>query len=234
MKTISIVLIIVLFLGLVGTILYLHYKVEKPLEENGNIQLINLSIFAQDENQNLVRTNYTIFIDGFYFGSGITNEYGAVLHKVPLNKSLTITNSNLEGQTFYKKNINLLTDKNETTRVVLNLISVGNLTVTHNISNYKINTTISSDGYFNSPVICLYWSVHVIFGEIENMTQIPTKENNTKCYQGITLDKSKYSFLIKYSSFGSVSENDFINVLFYDFDNNIYTLRKVYNIKGIK
>jgi len=227
MKTFSIIVIIILFFGLIGGILFVHYKYEKPKEQNV-IYLIDLSIFAQEGN-NLVRTNYSVYSNGFFIGNSLTNEYGAALYKVPLNSTITIINSNLEGQNYYKNRIDFFTEKNETTRVIIPLISVGNLTVITNNSNYKINATVSSNGYFKNMIVCLDWSIHVIFAEINNMTQIQNIGNTTKCYQGSTLDNNNFNFIINYQTFGNVDLNDYINVNFYDFDEN-YKLRKNYKI----
>lgn len=214
-----------MFFVLVGVIVVVYFKYEKPQEEN-KIYLIDLAIFAK-EGEKLVRTNYTIFANSFYLGSGLTNEYDATLYKVPLNSSITIVNNNLPGQNYYKNRIDFFTNKNETTRVVINLVSVGNLTIDSKKENFKINTTISTEDYFKNMLICLDWSIHVIYAEIQNMTKTTNINNHTKCYQGPTLDNSDFSFIIDYQTFGIVNNEDYIDVNFYDFDEN-YTRRQVY------
>ena len=230
MRTGTIIILVVLFVGIIGVIFYVHYKFEKPKEEN-TIQLVDLSIFAQ-EGSKLIRTNYTVYSNGFFYGSGLTNEFGATLFKVPLNTTITIINSNLDGQNYYRNRIDFYTDKNETTRIVLNLVKVANLSITSVVDDFKINTTIYSPGYFKNTVICLSWSVHVIFAEIVNMTKIDALENNTKCYQGPTLDNNEFNFLIQYNTFGKVDKIDHITVSYYDFD-EVYIRRQTYKNNNI-
>lgn len=226
----TILILVVLFVIVIAAIVVVYFRFEKPKQEN-TVSLIDLSIFAY-EGENRIRTNYSIFVDGFFFSSGLTNEGGATLHKVPLNSSITIINSNLPGQVYYKNPKMFFTDKNETTRVNLDLISVGNLTVNSTRDGFKINTSVSTAGYFKDMSICIDWSIHVIFAEIANMTKIPSINNHTKCYQGNTLENEEFSFIIIYNTFGIVNENDYIDVSFYDFD-EIYTKRLIYKNNNI-
>jgi hypothetical protein len=226
----TIVILVVLFVIVIAAIVVVYFRFEKPKQEN-TVSLIDLSIFAY-EGENRIRTNYSIFVDGFFFGSGLTNTDGAALYKVPLNSSITIINSNLPGQVYYKNPKMFFTDKNETTRVNLDLISVGNLTVNSTRDGFKINTSVSTAGYFKDMSICIDWSIHVIFAEIANMTKIPSINNHTKCYQGNTLENEEFSFIIIYNTFGIVNENDYIDVSFYDFDET-YTKRLIYKNNNI-
>lgn len=230
MRTVSIVIIVVLFLVIVGVIIFSYFRYEKPQEKN-EVYLIPLSIFARDGDK-LIRTNFSVFSNGFFLGSGLTNQYDATLYKVPFNTSITVMNTNLPTQTYYRQRVDFLTDKNETTRVDLVLTKVGNLTVTSQTNNFKMNTTVSSDGYFKNMVICIDWSIHVIYAEIQNMSKIDSIENHTKCYQGQTLNNENFNFIIQYNSFGVMNDIDFISVSFYDFDET-YTLRKTYKNNNI-
>lgn len=228
MRTNSIIIVVVLFFVIVGAIIFIYFKYEKPKEEN-QVYLIDLAIFAKEE-EKLVRTNYSIYVNGFYLGSGLTNEYDATLYKVPFNSTITIINSNLLEQKYYKNRIDLFTDKNETTRVVIDLVSVGNLTINSTKENYKINTTISTEDYFKNMLICLDWSIHVIFADIQNMTKTTNINNHTKCYQGPTLNKQNFNFIINYQTFGTVNKDDYIDVIFYDFDENYIRRQEYRNI----
>jgi len=218
----AVIISIILFVILIGAIIFVYYKYEKPAQEN-KIYLIDLSIFAK-EGDKLIRTNYSVFSNGLYLGDGLTNEYGATLYKVPFNSTITIINSNLPGQKYYKNRVDLFTDKNETTRVNLDLISVGNLSINSNISNYKIYTEVSTPGYFKNTIVCLNWSIHVIFAEIIDLQKTTTLENNIKCYLGPTLNNNKFNFSITYNTFGTLNSEDYIYMNFYDLEEN-YTLR---------
>lgn len=231
MKTITIIILVILLIGIFGGIFYLNHRFEKPKEAENVVNLVDLSIFAQ-EGDKLVRTNYTILVDGFFLSSGVTNEYGAVLSKVPLNASITIKNNNLPGQTYYKTENYFYTEKNETTRVVLRLVSVGELKINATKENYKFNVSVSSEGYFKNTIICLGWSSHVIFAEIEGLSRIENIENNTKCYQSSTIDNSQVNFTLKYNTFGTITSEDYINLIFYDFDKE-YTRRQTHQIVNI-
>lgn len=230
MKTITIIILVVLFLGIIGAILWSHFKYEKPQEEN-TIYLIDLSIFAL-EHDKIVRTNYSVFSNGFYLGDGLTNEYGATLYKVPFNSSITIVNNNLPGQTYYKERVDFFTDKNETTRVNLILTEVGNLTIISESKKFKLNNTVKSDGYFKNMVICIDWSIHVLYAELLNLSRVDSLDNHTKCYQGPTLNNEEFNFIIQYNTFGLINQEDYIEMIFYDYDET-YTERKNYKNNNI-
>lgn len=236
MKTSNIVIIVIIFLLIVGGILFVYFRYELPKKQE-RIEFVNLNILAIRKDNLLVKTGYTVFVDNYFFTAGNTSDRAAVLVRVPLNSSITIVNKNLENQSYYINEQNTTTFINEPKRVVLELISVGNLNVTHNGTfgiGDEINLSILSEGYFKNMTICLDWSTHVLLAKIENLPKIEKIDKNVKCFSSKTLEENEeINFTIVYNSFGYIDEKDFIDVNFYDFDDN-YILRQTYEINRFK
>ncbi len=229
MKTTSIIIIAIIFIILIGGVVAIYFIYEKPKNEKTN--LISLSIFAK-ENNKLIKTGYKIFVDGNFYTEGETEIRGAVLETVPFNKSIKISNFNLDNQSYYKDEVIIDTSINETKRVILTLIYPCMLNVTSDEKlgdSSDMNLTIYCDGLFKNMSMCLDWSLHILVAKTTSFTEIQKIDRNNKCYSIKSLIDEEIIIPIEYYVFGDITKNDYINISFYDNEER-YILRNSYTI----
>lgn len=206
---------------------YLYYKYEvnkEPAEEMSS----KVTIIAKEKNKNVV-TGYIIKINNVFYKEGVTLEQAPILIKAPVNSSVSVINKNLQRQNYYitKKEVFLgdITAK----RLELNLVAPGSLTCQEKEyldKNLKIKVVASGEA--RNLIACIDWTSHVISGNIigYDFIEIPAnyKKDYIKCYD---LNKTVVdnNFLIEttYEKFGTIDNDDRINILFIDRDyyNNI-------------
>jgi len=214
--TISIIIFILIVGGIFG---YIYYKYERNVPDGEDY--VDLSIFAieketisilEKETISRIETGYVIKVQNLNYSDKKTSSTGAVFDRVPINSSISIFNYNLENQTYYTDFVNFITSENKTYRVNLELIKVGELNVSYVADDEKINVTVLSSGEFRKMYFCFDYSLHILYVNVENKTK---KEKN--CYYGNDLkDGEEMLIQLKYSTFGTVSEEDFININFFD------------------
>jgi hypothetical protein len=230
MKIIAIIILVIIFGGVIFGIIWTYKNYEKPLQEQ-NQTFVDVNILAYN-GENLVKTGYNLYTNNSLYSTGNTSDRAATIIEVPENNSVKVENFNIENQTFYKTNLELQTFTGLPKRVVLSLDNPGLLNITHKGKfgeNLYLYLIIKSQGYFKNLTVCLDWSSHILTAELINMQR--NYNLSDKCYDAKTLEKNETYYIdMGYVYFGNIDKNDYINLSFYDFDDN-YSKRQFYEIR---
>ncbi len=221
----TIVIIIIIFLLLGGAGIYLYFKYERNIEV---IDLVDLSIFAIEEDTGLMnKTSYIVRVDNFLYGEGNTSKDGAVLHKVPFNKSINVINRNIDNQSYYIDTKIFTTAANKTYRVILDLVTFGGININQEGmfgENKPIVLTINSTRNIKNMYFCVDYSTHIIFVEVQNFTR-----KRERCYIMNDLEADvNLNITMKYTYFGQIDESDYLKIDFFDVTDKIVQTYEIY------
>lgn len=221
----------ILFLVLAGSLLYVYYKYERQNSEFVQFK-VNASIFTIDKDTGLkVKTGYEFYVNGVFYGDGITDSRSAVLHRIPLNTTVTFKNKNLENQSYYiyEKNISTFGKINEAFRINLDLIKPGTVEILKfgQFPENNINLTVKTTGNIQEAYFCLDWSLHIIFVKVQNYTKY--NETNSCFYVG-TIEDSIINISLDYGTFGVVNHEDFIIFELFDKNTNFIDFLEIRNV----
>lgn len=224
---------IILLASLVGVMIYLFLKFEKPQQELVE-QYVNISISASDENtpDNNIIVGYEISgTDSNYFKSGSTFKYGAVLEKIPFNHSYQIKTvpENNESYDYYSGFSTFDTFSYEPIHVKFLLQKPGIVRLTSNNSlydnNLSLNVKLKSGEYYKNIIFCTTWGLHVVRinfeSEFNEITNPVLYQNYDKCFETKrTLTDVNNSLIIPfhYKYIGMMDEQDFISFVIMDSD----------------
>lgn len=233
-------MIIFIFLVLASFVgIYLWY--EKPLQQQYRADFSNLSIIALDENKKHIPINYQIYVNEALYSEGQTLKQGAVLEIVPLKSWIRITTSNIDSDKYYLVERYFYLNNSRTERINLILQKKGEVFVEH-IGDFALNEPIQVDVTTDSLIkginVCLEWSVHFIRAEINhthNIIKIQKQPGYDYCYYlNDTINSNQQiSFNISYNFFGAPDSRDYLNLFFYDTENEDIKERLNYTIPPI-
>jgi hypothetical protein len=246
MKAGNIILIFVI-LALIGGVVLLYFKVEKPAEIQASNSSVNLSIYAQVDGKNII-TNYNVFVNGSLYSNGTTLRDGLVLEVVPSNSEITVYNVNLGNQIYYIEEYDKFLTTTESQRVLFNLEEPGKLNITQTglLNGSEIILNISSyNGSYKELQFCIRWGIHIITVRTNaNVISNPEKYNDyVHCYTtNIDLNEgNSYLINLNYPFFGELDPRDNIDLVFFgnecnnnycDTNNQTYVRTETrYNIK---
>ena len=200
--------------------LFVYYKFEKPIQDNGNLKN-NLNIYAIHNGKQIV-TGYKIFLDSTEFNLGQTMRQASIQKNIPLNRSGIVYSYNLDNQNYYFSSSNFSAiNEDENTRIELNLISPGSIEVEKIINSQdKINITLNSDGIYKNANICLKWSTNIVYVTMllpKSFLKPKNYENYNKCFFIGDID-GNIDLSIDYKSFINLNSKDFISIAIFDGD----------------
>jgi hypothetical protein len=199
--------IIFLILAIViGTTLFIYFKVEPQVKE-----YVNVSIIAKHEG---IITKTGIIVDGKEINTSTSYEL-LLLEKKPT----TIKNKNLEGQNFYEKEYTYNLTKDTRIDIELEKPKLPKIDVDKNI------ITIFSENFIDVK-FCLIGSANYISIET-NQTEIKKLdgfENYDSCYSlNKDLKNSKEVIKIDYIELSNPTDMDFLNITVIDNQENSLT-----------
>jgi hypothetical protein len=235
------VVFIIIFLVLAGTLTFLYFHYEKPVQKEDVVQYTNLTIFAKDNKGELIKTGYTIFLNGSLYAAGETDKYTGIREVVSVGNEFVIKNVNLPEQSYYIKKIDFFsTIPNKVNRIDLDLEKVGELNITKKgnfITDNKITLILTTNNSFKDLMYCLKWSEMLVYVQSANdIMSADTFDNNYKCYETTfnLNEKNNYVISINYNSINILTPDDYIMFSFYDKDEVLgsnYTKRQEYYVK---
>jgi hypothetical protein len=199
--------IIFLILAIViGTTLFIYFKVEPQVKE-----YVNVSIIAKHEG---IITKTGIIVDGQEINT--SNSYELLLLE---KKPITIKNKNLKGQNFYEKEYTYNLTKDTRIDIELEKPKLPKIDVDKNI------ITIFSENFMDVK-FCLISSANYISIEA-NQTEIKKLdgfENYDSCYSlNKDLKNSKEVIKIDYIELSNPTDMDFLNITVIDNQENSLT-----------
>jgi len=234
-------IIFILLLSIGGFIYYKYHYLSIKTGNNFN----NYSISAIDENGNLIKTNYEIYLDNIFYKNGETNRRGVILVQLASNKKVDIINKNLKSQNYYSNIISFNSTNNSIYRAQLFLIEPSEIKIKEiNRTKDKINLKLSTDKIVKNLKVCLKYSSHVIFARVKGkniVKKLDRFSNYVYCYDlNENLNKTNSILLsIDYETFGKLNDKDYINIsiidgirkpIGMDYSENVGIDDKIYNI----
>lgn len=219
------IIFIIIVLIFIGGIVYMYYKYEKPMHEEV-LQYVDLSVFAKEQGTEIFNeTGYKIYANDIFLSEGATAKYGGVLERIPMNRTITISNYNIGTQDYYLNNQSFNTNENRTYRIVLELVKPGNLSFEQKgifSNNEFLFLNITAIGDNRELYYCITWSRHIIFVDSKLDNRTSKNESLGKCYNfGSLKNKEKKQITIEYKKFGIIDKDDFIWINFYDFTDKL-------------
>lgn len=223
------VLIVVIFcLVVAGVAAYLYFSVEKPAQDNLESEMYDLYISAMEEDQE-IKTGYTIYINGQEYKKGETSRFGAVRERIPSKSYLQIASYNINEQEYYTyTSKEIFTNQSIPYRVDMKLLRPGILEIVDKKGSFPnddtINLTIYSNGLSKSLISCVKWSFNIL--EV-NLPYPPYEKpegytNYDRCYAlGKDLENQNEQINITYKLFGLTKFDDYINITIIDRDKTI-------------
>jgi len=220
----SLIFLFIFFIFVLFSFCYLYFKYEKPVNESLSIGYKNISILAIDEKNIPIATNYTIYLGNDIYRTGETLINGAVLEKIPFNKTVSISNTNIDNQNYYTYNLNINALTYNMERIILALKTPDDIKVSHE-GVFGENKTLTIKAFsknFNKPIFCISWRGNII-SVITNYIQIEKPEkykNYDKCYDfNVSLvNNIIYRFNLDYTVFIDLNKDDNIKLVFIDRD----------------
>lgn len=214
-----IIFIFVIFIIIAGGLILLYFYFEKPAEDNIKNNIVDLSIFAKESNNN-IETNYTIYKDETFYSEGITLLNGAVYDSVFINNSIEICNKNINNQEYYIecKQLSLYGGKLPPQRIELNLHKRQNLTITYEKQYLNLKLMLFSE-YQKNLYLCFKYSAHLLNANLVNFqeTKLTNYSYYDKCYDLKTnLINETKTFNIEYKIWGNLDLSDYIDILIID------------------
>jgi len=174
------------------------------------------------------KTGYKIYVDNIFYGEGNTSKGGAILHRVPFNSSITISNINLGNQSYYTDTEDFMTLENKTYRIILDLTIFKEFNITQEGifgEDEKINLTLNAVGNTKNMYFCIDYSTHIIFVEVQNFTKL-----QGRCYNMDDLNVGEdLNIVLKYTYFGTITSDDYLKVNFLDTNDKIVQTYKLNN-----
>jgi len=207
---------------LVGGMYWVFQNYEKPAQE---VEFLysKLTLFASDESTgDQVITGYQI--SGDVTSEASTLPLGDILILAPVNSTLNIQSYNLEDQDYYSFVAEpILIEKDKDYRVHLKLKKPQEVLILHEGSLGDEELTLSfRSSFYKNPLFCLKWGTHIIKAEpSEDFKEIlkPVESSRfDKCYEfGKDLEGLRET-KIKFTTFGDLDKDDFLEVLLMDRD----------------
>ena len=220
-----IVIFFTFFILILGAgIIILYFSFEKPAQEKIQASVVNLTIFAKD-NDNFISTGYIINRDGKLYKSGNTLEDGGIYDSIAVNSSIEIYNINIDNQIYYTdfKKISLFGDTLPPQRIVFNLVKPSDISIMdiQNLENNSIFVDIIGD-YLRNISVCYKYSKHFVSTRINEFAQVDKPAEYSlydKCYDlKQSLINNSMNFTISYNLFGKLDSQDFIDLIIADKD----------------
>lgn len=218
-----ILFLFIIFVIISGTLLILYFYFEMPKQETIKNNIVDLSIFAQ-ENDNNIETGYVIYKDDMIYSEGKTLTDGAIYDSIYINSTIEICNKNLNNQSYYSqcKKLNLYGSKLEPQRIILNLYKRKDLTINHEKDVYLLKLILFSE-YQKNLYLCFKYSSHILNANLEGYPVINLNKINSsylyydKCHDLNTdiINETKI-FNINYKIWENIDTSDYIDVLIID------------------
>jgi cbb3-type cytochrome oxidase subunit 3 len=220
--------LIVVFIFFILLIAYIYYYIELPQQESYE-EKAYINIFTYDEDGNKIKTGYKIFVSGSEYTNGSTSFMGGVKESIPINRSVSVINYNLEEQNYYSEE-DVFNSENTSGeyRVDLFLRKPGKMVLAEEkklIDNQdKASFALYATKDTNFLSFCLDRSSNILYSDIlsSNFTEIepPARfEFYDKCmrYEDDILKKDKkVKIEVDFLTFRKLSEEDFIDFVFFD------------------
>ena len=221
--------LIFLILGILAGLLYFFYFYEKTTQDKAS-EVANISISAVDTKNvdRKIETGFRITgVNYSYSFQDNTLTGGNIMIQVPINHTYKIENVNINNQTYYTvSDMFLNASEIKQYQVKLFLIKAGSVIISSsdvlgNSNNLSLN--LKFRGYYQEPILCLRWGMHIIKVEpIEYLEKVnkPNKYNRFDvCYDlNSSFINAQKDILLKYSQIGELTERDYINITVIDSD----------------
>jgi len=228
-------LLFVIFLGIVGTgvYLYMHNSSDKIVP----VETYSLFLNAKDVDNEIVSVGYIIVLDGdsipHKVGTTRLDSYEEI--QMPINRSFVIYQNSTKYYTG-RHMIGWADNMKSGFKTSLELSPVGNLSIIQQdeiAAGFSRFTITAVDGDFRKPYVCLRWSANILTSYINNFQEstIPIRLVNKvdKCFFTDKTLKSgeNMTFDINYDIFIPSSDTE-VQVFIIDSDLRYYTSEPVF------
>lgn len=129
---------------LIAIIFFIYFNYtqnERPKQQDAIPQFVNLSIVAENTEDQRIQTGYKIFYYGVLKSDKNTSTRGFVHDKTLFNESFSIFNYNLPNQNYYTDEVSEIITTPNNKRIEFNLIE-GSLKITQSMEDDESKTTI--------------------------------------------------------------------------------------------
>lgn len=211
------------FILIIGALILglLYFKYEKPVSEE-EVVYKNLNIYAIEYDGKKIETQADIFLEGVFSNSINTSNFGAVLYKIPTNRTFAIYNSNIGDQKYYISKVTGDSYSVINNRVELELVKPGRIEVESvTLTKSNITITLGKLGEYRNMHFCVKYSPNMIFASsLQGFQRIDENPKRflsyDKCFE--VTEGYNSTIILGYKTFGELKTRENMILAVYDGD----------------